>query len=546
MTISIKHNMIHLRKSAIFLFLLLLCPALVCAQPDASVPGAGGAPSFRRPELQPMNPTPPQEAFQEQMSSSTLRLKNDPATAGSEGVMLDILDLKNIDILDVLKLISQKSGINIIASQNVTGRVTVYLKGISVKEALRIIVEAYGWAYVNDGEILKVMTAAEYQAKYGQKFGHQTETVVKQLLFATTPDVVAVLNQVKSETGKVIPDQKTGTMILMDAPDKIDEMMAIIKRLDVPIKSEVFQLSYAKADAIGAKIAETVTPEVGSMKFDERSNRIVVKDTPQKLEEIKRIIEAFDRKDREVLIEAKILQVVLSDEYKLGIDWEAIVSDYQEMTFNSEFSILGSTDKRGSVSIGSLQDDDYTVLIEALDTVGVTNILSSPRIMAVNNQEAKILVGSTEPYVTSTTTTPASGPTTTSETVNFIDVGVKLFVTPTIHEDDFISMKIKPEVSTVTRSITTGNNNTIPVVETSEAETVITVKDGVTVVIGGLIKDEKVKETKKVPLLGDIPYLGQAFRSESDEVTKNEIAIFLTPRIVTGDIEEDLNLGKYF
>ena len=168
----------------------------------------------------------------------------------------------------------------------------------------------------------------------------------------------------------------------------------------------------------------------------------------------------------------------------------------------------------------------------------VTNILSSPSITTVNNKEAKILVGSTQPYVTTTTTTPSSGPTTTAESVNFIEVGVKLYVTPTIHNDDFITMKIKPEVSSVTSSLKTSDNNEIPIVESSEAETTVLVKDRVTIVIGGLIKEEKVKNTEKVPILGDIPFFGNAFRNESDKVTKTEIVIFLTPRIISGDVEQ--------
>ncbi len=453
--------------------------------------------------------------------------------------ILDVLDLKNMDVLDVLKLISQKSGLNIVAGQNVKGRVTVFLKDVEVREALRIIVEAYGWAYTKDGEIIKVMTDQEYEAKYGHKFGQEIQTRIRQLLFAKPTAVTAVLNEVKGKTGKIIADEKSSILILMDDAAKLEEMEMIIGRLDVPTETEVFDLGYAKAEDLSAKIAEALTPSVGTMKFDERSNRIVVSDTAQAIQKVKKIVGAFDERDEEVLIEAKIIQITLSDEHKMGIDWEAIVSDYHSLDLTSDFDVLGASDKRGKLSIGTLSNDDYTALIEALDTVGKTNILSSPRITAVNNKEAKILVGSTEPYVTTTTTTPSSGPTTTAESVNFIEVGVKLFVTPTIHNDGFITMKIKPEVSSVTSNLTTSNNNTIPIVETSEAETTVMVKDGVSIVIGGLIKEETIKAMKKIPLLGDIPVLGFAFRSHNDSVSKTEIAIFLTPRIITGDVDEN-------
>ena len=179
--------------------------------------------------------------------------------------------------------------------------------------------------------------------------------------------------------------------------------------------------------------------------------------------------------------------------------------------------------------------DIKLAFLEALETIGDTNTLSSPSIIAVNNQEAKILVGSTEPYVTTTTTTPASGPTTTAESVNFIDVGVKLYVTPTIHRDNFVTLNIKPEVSTVTSTITTSNNNTIPIVDTSEAETIVMVKSGVTIIIGGLIKEERIESINKVPLLGDVPLLGMAFRNDDLLVRKTETVIFLTPTIISGD-----------
>ena len=500
-----------------FIFIVAgVCPA----QEEAPVTGTEDAP-------------PVTEEYQPQEVTSPPIISLQPFLG--EKQIIDVLDLKNMDILDVLKLISQKSGLNIIAGQDVRGRITVFLKDIEVMDALKIIVESYGWAYVKDGGIFKVMTAAEYEARYERKFGQNTQTRIKQLLFVKASDVATILNEIKSRVGKIIAEDKSGTIILIDDPKKMDAMEEVIKTIDVPIQTEVFDLGYAKAEDISSKIGEVLTPAIGSMKFDERSNKVVISDTAQTLAKIRRIIDAFDEKDKQVLIEARIIQIALNDEHKMGVDWEGIIRDFHSLDLTSNFDVLTSTDKAGRLSIGTLASDDYTALFEALDTVGTTNILSSPRITAVNNKEAKILVGSTEPYVTTTTTTPSSGPTTTAESVNFIDVGVKLYVTPTIHDDGFVTMKIKPEVSSVTSNLTTSNNNTIPVVETSEAETTVMVKNGVSIVIGGLIKEEKIKSTSKVPFLGDIPVVGVAFRSESDEVTKTEIVIFLTPQIISGD-----------
>src|SRR5262249_8776654 len=116
---------------------------------------------------------------------------------------------------------------------------------------------------------------------------------------------------------------------------------------------------------------------------------------------------------------------------------------------------------------------------------------------------------------------------------------VKLYVTPMIHKDRNITMKIKPEVSSVTSFVTTSNNNKIPVVDTSQAETRVMVKDGVTIVIGGLIKDEKVESINKIPVLGDLPLFGFAFRNKDNSIKKTELVIFLTPKIISGDVASE-------
>jgi len=430
---------------------------------------------------------------------------------------------------------------NIITGKGVSGNVSVYLKNVQWKDALRIILDSNGLAYKNDGGILHVMPAAEFEKRYGYRFGGDLKTRIVHLDYADAQDMVTLLTQMKSYLGKIIFEAKSGTLVLTDSGDVIAEMEELIRKIDVPVTTKVYELNYAQAEDLAQKVAEVLTKSVGQVKHDARSNKLIVRDTPVSIEGIDKLVYSFDVREQQVLIEAKILQVVLSDEYKFGVDWEAVASEYHNLNFKSNFSVLNTTDKSGTMTVGTLENDDYTALMEALKTIGETNILSSPRITALNNQEARILVGSQEPYVTTTTTTPASGPTTTAESISFIDVGIKLYVTPTIHRDDFITMKIRPEVSSVTRTLTTSNNNSIPVVETSEAETMVMIKDGVTVIIGGLIKEEQIDSENKVPLLGDIPFLGHAFRNEDHLTRKTEIVIFLTPRLMSGDVSTALS-----
>jgi type II secretory pathway component GspD/PulD (secretin) len=155
----------------------------------------------------------------------------------------------------------------------------------------------------------------------------------------------------------------------------------------------------------------------------------------------------------------------------------------------------------------------------------------------VNNQEAKILVGAREAYITQTLST-AQTATTTAESIEYVDVGVKLSVTPTISRDGFVTMKIKPEVSSVREYLTTKLGSRVPIVITSEAETVVKVKDGAMIMIGGLTKRKELESSSRTPILAKIPLLGLLFSKKeigSDEPKSSELVVFITPRIITGD-----------
>jgi type II secretory pathway component GspD/PulD (secretin) len=134
-----------------------------------------------------------------------------------------------------------------------------------------------------------------------------------------------------------------------------------------------------------------------------------------------------------------------------------------------------------------------------------------------------------------TTTTTGSNSTTTTESVTFIDVGIQLAVTPTINDDGYVTIKVKPEISSVQEYLTTPSGNRIPIIDSSLAETTIMVKDGVSIIIGGLKKDENMETRKKVPFLGDLPFIGGPFNSTTKSNVHSELLILLTPHIVEGD-----------
>jgi type II secretory pathway component GspD/PulD (secretin) len=449
------------------------------------------------------------------------------------------LDIKGMDILDVLKMFSQRASINIVAGKNVTGRVTMFLKDVDVWEAFEIIILANGLAYERKGEIINVMTQRDYELIYGRKFAEKKQLLTLPLKYAKATTLAQVLNQVKSKIGTVVIDESSDTLIIMDIPDKLNQMKQIVKDLDRPLETKVFNLNYAQAEEINSKIQELVTKGIGSVRIDERTNKIVITDYREKMPEIEKVISAFDEKSRQVLIDAQIVEITPQrDEFKMGVDWDYWIK--KNLRIASSLP-MGTENKlsigtaAGNLSVA--EKGEYKGVLDLLRTIGKTKILSSPRIMAINNQEAKILVGTKEVYLTETVSQPGTGSTVTATQVNFVDVGVQLYVTPTINEEGFITMKIRPVISSAEyREIKSEDKvSEVPIVSTSEAETQVLVKDGVTIMIAGLKKDKKEKEVKKIPVFGDIPLLGYLFRSTKDVVTKTELVIFLTPHIVSGD-----------
>lgn len=445
------------------------------------------------------------------------------------------LDLKGVDILDVLKLLSQKSGLNFIAGKNVSGKVTIFASDVDVWEAFELIIGANDLAYEQRGDIVTVMMARDYELLYGEKFQGRDQNLVVPLQYAKAVQVATVLNQVKSSVGRVVADEGSNTLVLNDVPTRLAQMKGLLTQLDRPTQTRVYNLSYAEAEKLKEKLQEILTP-VGTYSFDARTNKVVITDLPEVLQKTDQIIQAFDVPDGQVLIDAKIIKVELTDEMDLGIDWQQLFAGI-DLRGRSNFRVLGDivggTTTGAALKLATAPQETTQVVIEALKKIAKTETLSNPRVMVSNNQEAKILVGTKEAFVTTTTTVPATGSVVTSPEIQFVDVGTKLFVTPNIKRDGHVQLKIRPEVST--SKVETFQNNRIPIVTTTEAETTVLVKSGVTLIIGGLIDTKSERTDSKVPLLGDIPILGWPFRGVSDVKRKTELVVFLTPQIVLSD-----------
>lgn len=465
------------------------------------------------------------------------------------------LELRDTNVGDVFRYLGEKSSTNVVVGPGVEGRVTLFLKDITIENALQILLLSYNLACRRHGSILYIMKEEEYAALYGEAYRDQRIVRIIPLKYANPALTATFLGNVKSTVGKIVVDDGTATLVLMDVPEKVALMEEVVSKLDipsvvrqVPLKTEVFDLRYAKASDIQGEVAKALTP-AGTLRADGKSNTLIVSDVEVQMPRVEQVIRAFDRKLRQVFIETKMIQVRLEDRYFMGVEWETLFPDKRghggihDFNLKGSFPISSSATTFGKIVLGSLTRDNYTFLVQALHKFGDTETLAGPQLAAVSGEEANILIGTREAYVTSTVS-QAQSTTTTSEDITFIDVGVKLKIKPEVNDEGFVKLTLTPEVSSVGRTLTTANKNEIPIVDTTTTTTTVLVKDGYTVLIGGLIKDEIVTTKNKIPLLGDVPYIGNLFRNTDNKRIKTELVVLITPHIISGDEETPFLTGS--
>jgi type II secretory pathway component GspD/PulD (secretin) len=457
------------------------------------------------------------------------------------------LDVRDMNIVDVIKFLALKGEFNVVVSPTVEGRSTVLLNNVTIKDSLDIVIISNRLAYKIQGNIVQIMSGAEYEAMYGKTFGDKTEVSTIHLNYSKPTYVLAALDGIKSNVGKIIIDEDTGSVVMIDTPDALERMKSAIKDIEKPLETYVYSLQYATAEVVSDKLRSRIDAKaVGSITPDERSNKLIVRAYPERRKEIEDIIAQIDSPTKEVMVDARILQVVIKPKYDTGIDWQFDFRDstdpeirklgFKNFYLGKENNVLSASDNLGSrygqIAIGDFDVDAFQTTIRALKQVSDTKIISNPQILITNNQSARIHVGDTVPYIISTTSGTGDN-AITSEDVRFVDVGLKLNVTPNINDDGYVTMRLKPEVSSVVGSVTSQGGG-IPQVNKTEVETTVMVKDGNTIIMGGLKKDDKVHTKKGFPGLMNMPVLGHFFSRTNDEFNQTEIVVFITPHIVTG------------
>ncbi len=442
-----------------------------------------------------------------------LEVKDDTPQAGGKGGYSGerlSLNFQNIEVRAVLQLIADFTGLNVVASDTVSGTITLRLKNVPWDQALDIILKTKGLGMRQTGNVVLIAPNEEIAAREKQELQAQ-----QQLL----------------------------------------EL--------VPLRTQYFQVNYAKASEVASLMKGgegSILSERGSVSIDSRTNMLMVSDTAESLEQVARVIEKLDVPIRQVLIESRI--VIANDDfsrslgvragfngYDLKTDQWAVTSGSLEgaqtiwdsagdAVANGDPVAIGDPSERLNVNLPTAAagrialaflTGDYIVDLElsALQQEGRGEVISNPRVVTANQQQATIQQGVQIPYQEAS----ASGATSTS----FKDAVLSLSVTPQITPDERVIMDLQVNKDSVGQIV-----GGVPTINTRSVQTQVLVNNGDTVVLGGIYEQTSTNSVTKVPLLGDIPLLGHLFRRTAKTDDKNELLIFITPKILKDGLTANL------
>jgi type IV pilus assembly protein PilQ len=413
------------------------------------------------------------------------------------------ITLSDTDIRKVIEAVADQAKVNVVISPEVKGNVTVKLTNVPLEEALRNILSAHGYSYVATGNMIRVEKGPDRTKGIEPAEPPQTETY--EIVYADVKEVVKALDKFKSKQGTV---------------------------------SSIAGTSY-----------------------------IIVTDTESKIREITKFIKKIDQMTPQILVEARIYDITSKDSFDIGVDWQVgrntpiteikrtktdgttsttettadtwrLDADGNPMPFRKSKPYMGgqfNAEEGGMLRFGVLNDAvDIEMALSILHKQVGAKLLANPRVLVLDNETAKINIISEIPYQRLTESAMGGSIGTTE----FKEVGIKLEVTPHLAaRDEMIRLQLKPEFSIKTDEVklqTTGGGlqYSQPVVDKRTADTILLIKNGQTVVLGGLRKKETTQDIRKVPVLGDLPLFGNLFRSESEDTVNSEMVVFVTVWII--------------
>lgn len=426
------------------------------------------------------------------------------------------MDFQDVEIRRVLQMIANYVGVNIVTSDAVTGNVSLRVQDVPWDQALNIMLKSKGLTQRQDGKVVWVAPIAEVVKQETEEAKAHAQSVI---LAPMITSIIQLNYANAAEMAKLISLEG----VAKDSEEVLNRQH-LMSRLNV-----------------NGDDSKLLSPR-GAVSSDSRTNTLIVLDTKQKVEEIKRIVSQLDIPVRQVMVEARIVRATTNFSKNMGVKWgiakdgsQSIASNMNNLyasskygkaneaeTIDSAVSLdLGQSAATSNIAFGLINTTDTLLGLElsALQSEGLGEVLSTPKVMTGDKQEATIRSGVKLPYKT---VSQDSGTNTT-----FQDAILELTVTPSITPEGTVQMKLVINKDTQGQLTDAGY-----AIDTNQLITNVLVNDGETVVLGGLYEDTKTNTVEKVPFLGDIPFLGKAFQSKSKNESKQELLIFITPKVI--------------
>jgi type IV pilus assembly protein PilQ len=439
------------------------------------------------------------------------------ATPGTPALVS--LDVRDVAIADVVALLAAESGKNIVIDDSVKPeRVTLRLRNVPFEEALAVLVDSHGLQVHQQGGVLIVGSADAMNRRYDGSTGVLgSQTVVFPLTHAHPDDVAKEITDALPAGTVIIADKRTDAVVVTGDADTVARAHRLVVALDAAgrrdgygVVTQSYKLRFVRSDE-ALKQLKALIPEVVALS-DVEHNAVVVSGDEVLQATATALFGTIDRASEQVMFEVKVADVT---------------PDTTDSNFGLEF---GGADINGRYTPGSTTyaftggSVPINVTLNALVSQGRAQILATPKLVTLNNREADLLIGETYPIVFNTSVLGG-------QNVQFVDIGVKLRLTPTIGPDGVVTAEIHPEYSELLQITTSG----YPVIANRKIDSVLRVGDSQTIVLGGLLRDVDNETITKVPGLADVPILGKFFQNKAKHHERDEIVFLITPHVIYPD-----------
>ncbi|MCX5769909.1 MAG: hypothetical protein NTZ09_06510 [Candidatus Hydrogenedentes bacterium] len=459
------------------------------------------------------------------------------------------IDFREMELSNVVALLAQKAQINVIAGSDLTGVVTANLRNVTLQAAIDTVLRMNGLGMVPESGVYHIVP-------YAQAVAAKRVTSMVRLENAKAADVRKTLDDIliggPDATLVALSTNDTTNMLIVAGPEaRVTELKNLAKELDVskpvtPTVTEAIKINNAEPKELLKMVESMLSKDIGKAAVDERSRHIVVTDMPVVIEQVRALMEQVDMPVQQVSIDTMIVDAVLNDEAQTGVDW--IVESVRHL--NRRGNLIGNLDRLGleSDATGNPVTPDvigpvplsgrlaFSILSKDIDIRGLigaevraqkARLLANPVITTVENKKAQIMITQEIPY--QEFTQGLSGPPIA--TTAFKDVGIVLEVTPRVTHDDHVIADLSAK-----QSDTKGEINNIPIEDKRQTITTLRARNGQTIFIGGLRRFDDENQTRRIPVLGDIPIINALFRSNIITKESTELLVFLTCNVLPDEI----------